>query len=203
MDNVHDQQSMSNIHSSKNNHDDREAEEYWHNHVASNVSQKQIDFFAEQSFCRLWNEKGIKAAEDVLFTQTDHQHLLQVAEQRFNDGCELWGQGRHEQALYELQRSRDIRETHLQPQSMMFFRGGTRGQLPSSSQIESHAQLFYATGTVHLSLGDHSAALLEFRRALQVSGIALGIEYHLTEASMYMIRTVLLTMGHTSLSIKS
>lgn len=171
-------------------------EEYWYNQVVPNLSQGQRDLVAQELFCRLWTERGQAAAEDFLCAQTSPQKALKLAEKRFNLGCELWAQDQHTQALWELEQSRAIREAHSQ-QSLLFVRGGTNRQV-DTLQVEAIAQLFYALGAVHLSLSDHTMALMEFCRALQASGMGLGMDFHLTEACQYMIRTVLLTMGRSN-----
>jgi hypothetical protein len=69
------------------------------------------------------------------------------------------------------------------------------------SPTESHAQLHYALGTVQLGLNEHTVALREYRRAMQISFLGLGENHRLTGAIGYMIRTTLLTIGLSSPNI--
>ncbi|VEU43436.1 unnamed protein product [Pseudo-nitzschia multistriata] len=72
----------------------------------------------------------------------------------------------------------------------------------SPSPTESTAQLYYALGMVRMSQEDHVDALMEFRRAIQVAALGLGVAHDLTKAATYMIRAALLTMGYRSHEIR-
>lgn len=72
----------------------------------------------------------------------------------------------------------------------------------SPSPTESSAQLYYALGMVRMSQEDHVDALMEFRRAIQVAALGLGVAHDLTKAATYMIRAALLTMGYRSYEIR-
>mmetsp|Transcript_12538 Transcript_12538/g.29379 ORF Transcript_12538/g.29379 Transcript_12538/m.29379 type:complete len:412 (+) Transcript_12538:76-1311(+) len=72
----------------------------------------------------------------------------------------------------------------------------------SPSPTESSAQLYYALGMVRMSQEDHVDALMEFRRAIQVAALGLGVAHDLTKAATYMIRAALLTMGYKSHEIR-
>ena len=211
----------------------KEAEKYWHRHVLPKLLPDRHDIVAEQLFCRLWmkeNDRGnttdliqdISTWTSPSTSATPSSSLAFTAKEYFVHGCELWGEEKYTEAMLEFERSLKIRENELQ-QSLLFVRrevetrqgddniqdrvgctDDTNDKDDIDEDMEARAQLFYAMGTVHMSLGDHAAALLEFRRSFQISGIGLGIDDHLTQACMYMLKRVLLVMGgHSSFSIKS
>ena len=210
----------------------KEAEKYWHRYVLPKLSPDQREIVTEKLFCRLWTKESDGGSTTGLIQDIStwtspsispaSSSLPFTAEEHFVHGCELWGEENYTEAMLEFERSLEMREIELQ-QSLLFVRRQVQTQQgedviqdhvgytddandkdDTNEDTEARAQLFYAIGTVHMSLGDHAAALLEFRRSLQISGIGLGIDDHLTQACMYMLKRVLLVMGgHTSPAIKA
>lgn len=205
--------------------DDDSPEHYWHGRVVPHFSQGQRDLLAERLFCHVWNKEGRDAALAVLDGNTS-ESLQRTATDRFDQGCRLWGEDQHNAALWELQRSRALHEArHEMGLLHVRHRPGGSGSgsgdaadegrdedgaagegreinTESPSETESHAQLYYALGTVQLALNEQPAALREYRRALQVSVLGLGEDHQLTQATLYMIRCTLLTLGLPSPKIQ-
>jgi hypothetical protein len=253
------------------------AEQYWHGQGILQSGIGHRDLLAERMFVHLWQTQGKDSALSVLDTVLRGDVLHQTTEDRFERGCQLWGQDKHDEALWELQRVQTMLEvqhgtgllhkvcrimtptagerrqcnnnentnnanrsstgtyeqfdhTNHGPSKRTASNNGT--VRPSSSPpalttssssttswdddddqgpiftygsmvtpydgIVSHTQLYYALGMVYLGLKEPTDALVEFRRALQIAYLRLGDDHQLTRATLYMIRTTLLTIGLSS-----
>jgi len=125
-------------------------------------------------------------AQEVL----DSKQQLALAQARFDDGCHLWSQNMFEDALIDIEKSREI-------------------QLAQRSWCcpEMETQLYYATGTIYLGLENYSKALAGFRQAWRISSLTLGMNHVLTKSSQHRIGNVLSKQGcglmeiHPKLSI--
>lgn len=148
----------------------------------------------------------------------------ELAESHFHRGCELWAQQDFFHAMEELRTSKIIWERchphlvllmqhplHCYPTTSTQTRTMSRrkqsmdtaSSKDDNNEVEAVAQLFYAIGTVHLAMADPRAALIEFRRSLQVAILGLKRGHPLVDATMYMMRMSLLTLGYASHKIRS
>lgn len=136
---------------------------------------------AEQLFGYIWSQHGSKTA---LHQVLDAKQHLELAQFRFDKGCELWSRGDLESALDDIEKSRAI-------------------QLAQGSWCspEMEVQLHYALGMIRLGQGDCSKALAEFRQAWRISGITLETGHLLTESSQQMIENVLSKQGYRIMEI--
>jgi tetratricopeptide (TPR) repeat protein len=160
----------------------------------------------------------------------DSMTPLQLAEMHFHRGCELWAQDDFSQALEELETSKAIWErirphlVLLMQESSLLHNSPTTKHCKIArkkqlrihtghentfdgecdvNEVEAIAQLYYAIGMVHLAMTNHKDALQDFRRSLQVVILGLGRDHHLVDATIYMMRISLLTMGYASPKIRT
>lgn len=149
----------------------RDAEAYWEGLVAPNLSDDQKILLAEQLFCYVWTNFGMKLAVDQVASTAQQ---LQLAQARFDQGCNLCSQQLFDSALVEIEKSRQIQEAH-----------------GVWCHEEMEIQLHYAKGTVLQGLREYGKSLSEFRQAWRISSLKLGSGHVLTRASQYMIESVL------------
>jgi tetratricopeptide (TPR) repeat protein len=155
---------------------------------------------AEQFYCHALTNEGRDTAIEPLQSESK-SNLVSLAVSYFHRGCELWAQDDLSYALSQLKLSKSIWERYSP--SLTFLLQAFGNDSKSSEQelagnTEYVAQLYYALGTVHLSMKHCLDALKSFRSALQVTALGLGVEHDLFGAILYMMRLTLLTMGFSS-----
>ncbi|KAG7354934.1 hypothetical protein IV203_004290 [Nitzschia inconspicua] len=154
----------------------------------------------------------------------DPQDLAQLAQVHFHRGCELWAQNDFAHAMEELEMSKSLwKRQHphllillqhpLQHNSSARTRPTEVARKKRSvdvkqsnniNEVEAVAQLYYAMGMVQLAMTNPKEALVDFRRSLQVTILGLGRDHnYLVDATAYMMRTSLLTMGYASPKIST
>ena len=149
----------------------RDAEVYWERTIAPNLSDDQKMLLAEQLFCYIWTNLGMKVAVDQLATTAQQ---LQLAQARFDRGCNLCSHQLFESALIEIERSKQIQAAN-----------------GVWCHEEMEMQLHYAKGTILQGLREYGQALSEFRQAWRISCLKCGSSHVITMASQYMIENVL------------
>jgi hypothetical protein len=193
-----------------------------------NMDQGHQNLLAEKLFCHIWHSEGKETAIELIQSYTE-KNMMQEANSEFHMGCAFWADDENEKALRKLQRCRAIQEA-LNPQSTVLvyhqldaitlsgrqsernIRDDFPCHIEGPSRIkdeanigdtESIVQVFYATGMIHMALRNFAIASEEFRLAIQIAAIGLGMEHQLTKASTYMLRKTLLTRGYSSPKITS
>jgi tetratricopeptide (TPR) repeat protein len=168
------------------------AELYWEKWVASTLSKDQRILLAEQFFQYIWQTQGKEVALNQIRNAKQQTTLAQT---RFNRGCQLWGDQYHRQALLGLQKSSEIQEAYPAASRRQEEGGGTA----NNEQDERHVRMHYALGTVHMALKEYPNAFRQFRHAWRMSGLRLGTNHVLTQASQHMVKTVLLSQMGTGI----
>lgn len=149
----------------------RDAEEYWEQTIAPNLSDDQKLILAEQLFCYIWTNLGMNVAVDQVASTAQQ---LQLAQARFDKGCVLCNHQLFDLALIEIEKSRQIQEANR-----------------AWCHEEMEIQLYYAKGTILQGLREYGKALSEFRQAWRISSLKFGSGHIVTQASQYMIEGVL------------
>jgi len=195
-------------------------EEYWQNKIVPKFSADQRDLLAESLFSHIWETQGESLASKI-FKDYDTANLHYIADDHFDQGCQLWAGDDAEGAHSEFERSRRIREVQATQKSLLHVQhlqdkegsiinnNNTNNNINNNNQnqnaeggTESDAELFFALGMVQRGRLDNYASLKEFRRAMQVSALGLGMNHELTKASLYMIRSTYLAMRQTAREIQ-
>jgi hypothetical protein len=179
-------------------------EEYWKNEILPKFSADQRDLLAESLFSHIWKTQGETMASKLLKTY-DFNNLNSIAVEHFDHGCQLWAGNNAEGARSEFERSRRIREVQAAQKSLLhiqYLQDKESVNQNTESDMESNAELFFALGMVQSARNYNHASLKEFRRAMQVSALGLGMEHELTKASLYMLRSTYLAMGQTEHEIQ-
>jgi len=179
-------------------------EGYWQNNVLPKFSADQRDLLAESMFFHIWKTQGKEEASQILKDHNSNS-LSTMAEEHFDHGCQLWAKDDAEAAHSEFKRSRELREIQSTEKNLLHVQysdDGDEGSKKCNNKHESNAELCFALGMIQSAREDNHAALKEFRRAMQVSALGLGMDHELTEASSYMIRSIYLTMGQSAKEIK-
>eukprot|EP00535_Pseudo-nitzschia_heimii_P012107 CAMPEP_0197195398 /NCGR_PEP_ID=MMETSP1423-20130617/31043_1 /TAXON_ID=476441 /ORGANISM="Pseudo-nitzschia heimii, Strain UNC1101" /LENGTH=413 /DNA_ID=CAMNT_0042649027 /DNA_START=82 /DNA_END=1323 /DNA_ORIENTATION=- len=171
-------------------------EEYWQNKILSRFSADQRDLLAESLFSHIWKTQG-EGLATKLIKEYDTENIDRIAEDHFERGCRLWAEEDTEGAHSEFERSRRIKEVQAKGKSLLYHQCIQQNEVGNAehSTAESDAELFFALGMVQSGRQEYHYSLKEFRRALQVAALGLGMEHELTKASAYMIRSVQLNMG--------
>ena len=177
---------------------------YWKTKILPKFTSDQRDILVETMFSHIWRTQGETIASKLLQSH-ESQSLSNIANDHFNNGCQLWAENNNEGARAEFERSKRIREVQSAHKSLLHIKGGqdrynNMTQVPEDD-VEANAELFFALGMVQAAENNNYAALREFRRAMQISGHSLGIDYDLTKASIYMIRSVLQDLGRNQKQI--
>jgi tetratricopeptide (TPR) repeat protein len=149
----------------------QDAEAYWERKIAPNLSDDQKLLLAEQLFCYVWTNLGRNVAMDQVASPAQQ---LQLAQARFDKGCSLCKYQLFESALMEIEKSRQIQEAN-----------------GAWCHEEMEIQWHYAKGTILQGLREYDKALSEFRQAWRISCLKLGCSHMLSQASQFMIETVL------------
>ena len=177
-------------------------EEYWQNKILSRFSADQRDLLAESLFSHIWKTQGEGLATKLVKTY-DTKNIDKIANDHFERGCQLWADEDTEGAHSEFERSRRIKEVQADGKSLLYHRciQDEEGSAKHSA-AEFDAELCFALGMVQSARQEYHSALKEFRRAMQIAALGLGMENELTKASAHMIRSVYLNMGQESHEIQ-
>lgn len=178
-----------------------EAQKIWQMKILPKFSPDERDLIAESLFSHIWNTQGGLVALELM-KRYGSTSLYNVSEQHFDRGCQLWSDENTEGAHSEFEQSRRIREVQAAQKSLLFVRYTQYGNQESNNMdtigTESNAELFFALGMVQMARTNNHSSLREFRRAMQISALGLGMDHELTKASSYMIRSTYASMGHSA-----
>ncbi len=181
-----------------NKNDLIECEKFWKNNVISEFNADERDLLAESLFSHIWKTQGKESVSRIL-GNFDAKSLARKADDYFENGCQLWGSNYTQAAHVNFERSRRIREIQSVQKSLVYIQ-----HLPNDDNnnlalesAESNAELYFVLGMVQTAKENLYASLKEFRRAMQIAALGLGMEHELTKASLYMIRSTCLAMGQT------
>ncbi len=178
-----------------------ESETYWKNKVLRKFSADQRDLLGETLFFHIWNTKGESTAADLVKSCEPNQ-LTSKAQSHFDNACKLWKGDKYDAAHGEFERSRRIREVQSPQKSLLQVQYKRTSDESDTKRMDENAELFFAMGMTQSAKRNHYAALKEFRRAFQISALGLGMLHDLAKASLHMIRSTCLAMGHRSYEIQ-
>ena len=180
------------------------SERYWENEILPKFSADQRDLLAESLFSHIWHTQGESVASKLL-NNFDSTNLDYKSNDCFDNGCQLWAENNTERAYREFERSRRIREVQATQKSLLHvqcLQDDKQNNQIAEENAEFNAELYYSLGMAQSAKENLYASQREFRRAMQIGALGLGIDHEITKASLYMIRSTSLEMGQTEHEIQ-